>query len=906
MRSIKTIDLAYSQANHIAAIDISKELQSLGYDINAIVIDSEDVLNPLSILSVSKNPILLLLSDNFLKSVKCMYGIKKLLSYFSIPNELQPLVIDGNVTNDKLEDIPITTRFDRISDVISYMNYWQERYLNLEEARENGDEVDEVEIEQYREISNSVGDVLSLLKNSAYLRIEEERLIDFDNIKSSYGNPKALFVNSTNESDFDREALHNLEEAKELLENGDKPEAGVSDDTLNPNYDTHLYLDDLEEDDLALLDRIAEQRKAQESNLTNHPFADLIRIDEEIEASKNNKKNGDPVHNLEPDDIETDYNLDQTIFNSSDEGDQPYQDEMQHEEEDLVFGIEEDFQSTEEEDNEEEDVVDELDNMFAKDGRIELVTHQSEVESVSTSTDLEDEVVQPQESYENEADPISVVHQLMTEDKIEECLAYLERAIKKYPYNLDLQYSYAYILTKKKANYLVASDYLENILNSDKRYTAAYHLLGEIAENHKDFLLAKSYYEKVISIEPDYQNVHFRVGKIIVEHFSEQDQLALKYFKRSFKLDPKNTEAKLEYAKLLYKFGDTKKSIKIFRSVMKDMPLSSDAPFELAKIYKQQGDTQKSASLFEHAKKLNPDLDTAENTNLFFTAPSLNTENEDIFSQFDSSRKRKMDSKNRSKISKTVLITGATSGIGKATAHLFAKEGYRVIITGRRKKRLKELRKFLENNFDAAVQHLKFDVQDLDQVQAKLSSLEGAWSQIDILINNAGLALGKDPIHEGKIEHWDTMIDTNVKGLLYMTRAISPFMVKRQKGHIINVCSTAGKEVYPNGNVYCATKHAVDALTRAIRLDLYEHNIRVSQVSPAMVEETEFSKVRFEGDKEKANIYTDFNPLTSSDVAEAIYFMATRPAHVNIQDVVLMGTQQAGSTYVNRSGRVFD
>lgn len=131
-------------------------------------------------------------------------------------------------------------------------------------------------------------------------------------------------------------------------------------------------------------------------------------------------------------------------------------------------------------------------------------------------------------------------------------------------------------------------------------------------------------------------------------------------------------------------------------------------------------------------------------------------------------------------------------------------------------------------------------------------------------------------------------------------------MVKRQKGHIINVCSTAGKEVYPNGNVYCATKHAVDALTRAIRLDLYKYNIRVSQVSPAMVEQTEFSNVRFEGDKKKADIYTDFNPLTSDDVAESIYFMATRPAHVNIQDIVLMGTQQAGSTYVNRSGRIFD
>ena len=166
--------------------------------------------------------------------------------------------------------------------------------------------------------------------------------------------------------------------------------------------------------------------------------------------------------------------------------------------------------------------------------------------------------------------------------------------------------------------------------------------------------------------------------------------------------------------------------------------------------------------------------------------------------------------------------------------------------------------------------------------------------------------MGKDLINEGKIEHWETMIDTNVKGLLYMTRAISPNMVKRKKGHIINVCSTAGKEVYTNGNVYCATKHAVDALTKGMRLDLYKHNIRVGQISPAMVESTEFAKVRFEGDKKKANIYSDFNPLTSDDVADAIYYMATRPPHINIQDVVLMGTQQANSTNVNRNGRIFD
>jgi|SRR5690606_23219801 len=177
---------------------------------------------------------------------------------------------------------------------------------------------------------------------------------------------------------------------------------------------------------------------------------------------------------------------------------------------------------------------------------------------------------------------------------------------------------------------------------------------------------------------------------------------------------------------------------------------------------------------------------------------------------------------------------------------------------------------------------------------------------VDILINNAGLAKGLSPVHEGDLAHWEQMIDTNVKGLLYVTRLISPGMVIRRSGHIINICSTAGKEVHPNGNVYCATKFAVEALTRSMRADLYTHGIRVSQVSPGHVEETEFARVRFDGNAEKANIYRDFNPLTSRDVAEAIYFIASRPPHVNIQDILMMGTQQAGSTMIDRTGRWFD
>lgn len=252
-------------------------------------------------------------------------------------------------------------------------------------------------------------------------------------------------------------------------------------------------------------------------------------------------------------------------------------------------------------------------------------------------------------------------------------------------------------------------------------------------------------------------------------------------------------------------------------------------------------------------------------------------------------------------MNKSVLITGATSGIGLATAREFAKHGYDLILTGRRKDRLKEIRDELGTETNN-VTILEFDVRDYKKCEKAVSSLS---TPVDILINNAGLARGLDYVYEGNLEHWEEMIDTNIKGLIYMTRLISPQMVQRKSGHIINLGSSAGKEVYPKGNVYCATKFAVDGFTKAIRTELHVHNIRVSQVSPGHVEETEFARVRFDWDEERANIYSDFNPMTSADVAETIYFIASRPAHVNIQDILMMGTQQASNLIIDRSGRKY-
>ncbi len=246
------------------------------------------------------------------------------------------------------------------------------------------------------------------------------------------------------------------------------------------------------------------------------------------------------------------------------------------------------------------------------------------------------------------------------------------------------------------------------------------------------------------------------------------------------------------------------------------------------------------------------------------------------------------------------FITGATSGIGKQTAIEFAKNGYDIVITGRRQDRLLVLKTELENEYKVQVLDLCFDITIEKDVENAVNSLSGKFQNIDFLINNAGLAAGMAPIQNGNISHWEQMINTNIKGLLYVTKHISNKMIEQKKGHIINVGSIAGKEVYANGNVYCATKHAVDALNKGMRIDLLPHGIKVSAINPGMVE-TEFSIVRFDGDEERAKkVYENIVPLKPQDIAETIYWMATRPAHVNINDLIIMPTIQANATTILR------
>jgi 3-hydroxy acid dehydrogenase/malonic semialdehyde reductase len=245
-------------------------------------------------------------------------------------------------------------------------------------------------------------------------------------------------------------------------------------------------------------------------------------------------------------------------------------------------------------------------------------------------------------------------------------------------------------------------------------------------------------------------------------------------------------------------------------------------------------------------------------------------------------------------MNKTIMITGATSGFGKAIAVRFANNGYNIIITGRRKERLADLKKELLSAGKIKVLTLNFDVRNRNEVSDAITGLHEEWKQIDILVNNAGLAVGMDHIDTGDIDDWDRMIDTNVKGLLYVTRAVAPLMVTRNTGHIFNIGSIAGKDTYENGNVYCASKSAVDALSKSMRIDLLKNNIKVTHIAPGMAE-TEFSLVRFKGNESKAKaVYQGIDAMTADDIADVVYFCANLPAHVCINDLVITPTQQAG------------
>lgn len=440
-----------------------------------------------------------------------------------------------------------------------------------------------------------------------------------------------------------------------------------------------------------------------------------------------------------------------------------------------------------------------------------------------------------------------------------------------------------------------------------------YLQMGEEAAAKGDYLFTKFCWDRVAELSPNYPGIFRKLGLLTSEHLKEYKETAVHYLNQALQYDPNDAAVHFRLSQVLREqFGDFDGAIRHLNEAVRINPQSAQAWFELAQIHLQTGLPAQSSDYYRRAVELEPALRTEAHERIFLAPPPAVTPApaveqappptaEPVAPVVEAPQPEAQAPRTEDVL--TVLITGASSGIGRATAELFARHGHRLILVGRREERLRELKHQFENMYGAQVLPLAFDVRDYRTAQQMLESRPEEWLDVDVLINNAGLAKGLSPIHEGDLEHWETMIDTNIKGLLYVTRLVTPSMVRRRRGHIINLSSSAGKEVYPNGNVYCATKFAVEALTRSMRLDLHAYNIRVSEVSPGHVEETEFALTRFDGDAQRARIYDDFQPLKASDVAEVIYFIVSRPPHVNIQDVWMFGTQQASSTMINRSGR---
>ncbi|MEM1122505.1 MAG: SDR family NAD(P)-dependent oxidoreductase, partial [Bacteroidota bacterium] len=575
--------------------------------------------------------------------------------------------------------------------------------------------------------------------------------------------------------------------------------------------------------------------------------------------------------------------------------------------------------------------------------KIELITEESSEQATNSSTpdlihkdsatdiDEEDELEgyfvdegEELEEWEEELSEIEVLEDsntLVQSGKVDEGLRLLSETLEEAPDFVSVRYQYAAFLVKYKNDFKTASDQLALLLDEEPNNQSALFFLGELAEADRDYLTAKSYYEKVYQYNAEFPNVAYKLGMLLVHHLSENKELAKNYLTAAYQQNPENINALYQLGLLKSENSEEQvQAIRAFEEVLEKAPEHPFANYDLALIYHKKEESTTALKYYELAAQINPELKTVVNDQAFsleLAASTVEQEESSTISNEEAIMEKALPverlsaevmeeyagaddeglmkeiaipqplekSKTNTKIA---LITGATSGVGKAIASRLAQEGYRLILTGRRFSKLFQLKAQFEESYTTSVKLLPFDIKQVAAVKKGLSELEEDWRNVDVLINNAGLAKGETPIHQGNISDWEAMIDTNIKGLLYVTREIAPNMVQRRMGQIINISSLAGKEVYPNNGVYSATKHAVDALTKAMRMDLQKYNIRVSQISPGFVEDAASTAVK----TVKSNTKTgDLPSLDASDVADIIHFVVTRPKYLNLQEIVITGTR---------------
>lgn len=871
--STKNVAITYNTDNQNIAQQIDEHISQAGYSFVHFHSGSGEPLSKQ--LNSTSTPILLLISDNFLKSAACMSKGLKLLQEKN--NNIIAVVINGIEKDENGQISEIPTEFDKVSDIIQYINYWQDQYLDLRrqkrKLKDSDESFDEDKFNEHlqimRDISTEAGEFLRMLRNMA---------------------------NKVNWEVFSK---NNYEILFKLLN-----------DPASWENIRHLSFDSISPAAAPVVDPLEKQLEEESMDLSDIPGIDLLPNEANIMME-----------------------------------DEPTEETVDKIEESLPSPVLE-LGDIEDQEEEEDDFTDDIEEVT--DEEVQSIIQKSiryiEAEKPSAAFDYMEQAI---DAYPNSVDLRYHYAVMLSQNgrNLDQSLYHLDLVLEMEPSFADAHYLKGNIAESREDYANAIRSYQKAIRFNDTHSDALYHI-GLLFAKHVEDGEEKGadYLKKAIKYNPGHLDANYQLGAIYYENLNKPNK-ALKQFEKALEIEDQHPFANYDMALIYYQKENFELANTYYQKAIAVNPdlqtAENDAAFaqetsvsvsadEVSYTNKSDEAAEGMASTAETGKTINNVQVPEEKT---LAKPIINKEDmnekEEVLASIkeigdpinalkanikqleELLRKKEQDLIEREESlkatkkaeSKTVLITGASAGIGKATAEVFAENGYRLILTGRRSERLEEFKTHLIDNFEIDVKTLSFDVTDAASCQKVIQQLPDAWRNIDILVNNAGKAKGKDPIHQGRLVHWEEMIDTNIKGLLYMSRAVSPLMVKRETGHIINVCSLAGKEVYPNGNVYCATKHAVDALTKGMQLDLHQYNVRVSQVSPAMVEETEFAKVRYDGDEHKAQIYDGFQPLKAKDVGQTIHFIATQPAHVNIQDVVMMGVQQPNSVTVDRSGR---
>lgn len=949
--------LAYCHQNEDIAQEIHQYLSKADIYLKMISDKDGDLEGIGTQLLKEEDHVLLLISTNFLKSIGTMNNILKSVEPLAKKKILHPVIINGR---EKMPDgsyISVQTNFDRVSHVIQYMNHWQDKYLDARkekrEAPANLINAIEKKLLNIRNISAQIGEFLKLIKTQDHISYSMLSQNNFEaffarfNIKENHSKIAGLSLGSIGTGALVGGMVANARnkstnppvvETPEVVENAtpriietpkerppvvtetppQTPPVFEPQEVKNNNTDLIKEVNPIIPNEPFVEIRNDEIPIQETPDLIETPI-DEIEVEDisPISVSDRNEVVPLKIENLDHlEDIREGSNDTPEIPTKSDQevlnklihiknGDEigpgfgtNVRDENSVENLSVIQRI---IKKREEENN--KTGIDRGDDITIN-GKIGDEVIEMPVNRNQPPTPSEPSIRPYEKSSSDVEQTLHEASNLIEAGKIEKGLAILEEVLYQDPNNVDIRLQYATVLADNLNKKDDAVHHLQKILSIDPHHGNTYVKLGEISESKNNLVIARKYYEKAAALKPNQPWIFYKLGIMISTHFVGENKMAADYFKQSLNLDKNNVDGHYRYAVILSEdLQNYEKAQKHFKKVVKLKPDHKRVHLDLAKLHRKNGNFEKAEKHYLKAVNNYP-LIKNENNDALFIQPKLTTTPVKTVVEKPVEVVKKVEQVFRVPQNeiKRVLITGATSGIGKATAELFAKNGHKLILTGRRKDRLDILKLHFEQKYQSDIQLLSFDVTNIEEVRNSFTELSSEWRDIDILINNAGLAKGYDSIHEGELSDWDAMIDTNIKGLLYMTRAFSPIMVEKQSGHIINVGSTAGSEVYPKGNVYCATKFAVDALTKAIRLDLHKFNIRVSQVSPGHVEETEFAKVRF-GDADRAKIYEDFQPLKAEDVAESIYFIATRPHHVNIQDILMMGTQQANNNYIDRSGR---